>query len=1398
MGPCRRKGSGRAAAAAAQQQWKVGDLVLAKMRGFPAWPAMISEPEKWGFPAQRKKLFVYFYGTKQIAFCNYADIEAFTEEKKKSLLLKRQGKGADFVRAVDEIIDIYETSKKQKVEGNSLGDEGERSAEDLRCVGTSSISSSFKNSTESGSHLATNNNFEALCDMRETNNGVGSEEVSATSTADDLQKNLVTDAPIQIVSILDQLRQDPLTTNNTSRKKRLRDASQHRSLKRRSRSSLADSSKIHEPTSVYDSDLSGALTPDLVQNANTESKCKNDMDVPCTASSYSGSEVGAEGAANGYEANEPNGGILESTCHQEVSTNGYLNNEERLYGKVKSPKECVVVKMTRKREDIAAEFSVLNKEDFLFSSTPNSLNEIKKEIHKADGDEHLPLVKRARVRMGKSVIEEAQHGESVCVDEKTETSSMVNDCDKNHMLFSLENNSCPLNSNSLTAKEDVSSSLVNDCSPPQGKDIIFWKAKKYQLNGSMLDVEAALPPSKRLHRALEAMSANANESTDDRRESPRAMEANALMDSPNISSLHLSSDTKVGSPMRLQNVHSSNGIEPLQNLDKPSLSSSEVKPRDFHTESIRNLHNHNRNEDVGDAAACNGCIVPEDKVATTQMKCEQPCSSMFVEEENVASSRGIPNKEFTFLDKANKKLMEDKDDIHNISKDNANRNVSAEPILHKEDGFSNAAESVHSFPPEEAVQTVSAADMVSVASTASGATMCSSFQSDEDSHTGNMQGASRETQLRDTPYGRSISPELTPMKELIAAAQAKRTLSHSTSFSHNYFDSKAFPDAIMSPSQVHKGDFSRNGSSPNSSGNHTSTIDDRIHAIQNGNTSPQIGLQLKGTNRYNHAEANAARRTFEALLCTLSRTKDSIGRATRLAMDCGKYGMAGEVLELLLQYLEREQSLHKRVDLFFLVDSITQCSRNQKGGLGDMYPALVQSMLPRLLSAAAPRGNAALENRRQCLKVLRLWLERKTLPESIVRHHMRELDCSNELSFSSGSSRRPSRMERAINDPLREMEGMLVDEYGSNTNFQLPYLLSTNVLEDEEGNGSDEKSFEAVTPERGAQIDHEKGTTQISTEKNRHVLEDVDVELEMEDVSPPCEVNSACPGAGADPVHSHHQVDQQFPLPFAPPLPQDRPPSPPPLPSSPPPLVSPCSTAHAVPQWQSGSHASDLHPSRNIPNLQNQQSHFFNQQPANENTGLMPSKPATYYGPNYGCIPSQMPPPTPASYGTASSHPSMHSHSNMQSLVNTPLTDAPYQLQPPPPTVSNHFSYVQNEPQQRAQPWGKCSFPERYQYGHESHRGNFHCDQGTRRHFQNEMTPRSSFSSVHQHGPSPYEKMEASPASLPHYGRPPEPPPMPCNGWSLPPRMPNYIKPTSRPPVDAPIPDVGGGYWRPR
>ncbi|KAL5060780.1 hypothetical protein RYX36_032384 [Vicia faba] len=52
--------------------------------------------------------------TQQIAFCNPADVEAFTEEKKQSLA-KRQGKGADFVRAVKEIVDSYEKLKERQL-----------------------------------------------------------------------------------------------------------------------------------------------------------------------------------------------------------------------------------------------------------------------------------------------------------------------------------------------------------------------------------------------------------------------------------------------------------------------------------------------------------------------------------------------------------------------------------------------------------------------------------------------------------------------------------------------------------------------------------------------------------------------------------------------------------------------------------------------------------------------------------------------------------------------------------------------------------------------------------------------------------------------------------------------------------------------------------------------------------------------------------------------------------------------------------------------------------------------------------------------------------------------------------------------------------------------------------
>lgn len=63
-----------------------------------------------------------------------------------------------------------------------------------------------------------------------------------------------------------------------------------------------------------------------------------------------------------------------------------------------------------------------------------------------------------------------------------------------------------------------------------------------------------------------------------------------------------------------------------------------------------------------------------------------------------------------------------------------------------------------------------------------------------------------------------------------------------------------------------------------------------------------------------------------------------------------------------------------------------------------------------------------------------MWLERKALPESVIRKHMQELEA---LSDSCILPRRSLRTERALNDPLREMEGMLVDEYGRYSSFPI-------------------------------------------------------------------------------------------------------------------------------------------------------------------------------------------------------------------------------------------------------------------------------------------------------------------------------------------------------------------------
>ncbi|CAH2057587.1 unnamed protein product [Thlaspi arvense] len=242
-------------------------------------------------------------------------------------------------------------------------------------------------------------------------------------------------------------------------------------------------------------------------------------------------------------------------------------------------------------------------------------------------------------------------------------------------------------------------------------------------------------------------------------------------------------------------------------------------------------------------------------------------------------------------------------------------------------------------------------------------------------------------------------------------------------------------------------------------------------------------------------------------------------------------------------YLESESNLQRRVDLFFLVDSIAQYSKGLKA---------IQVILPRLLAAAVPAGATTQENRRQCLKTI--------LPDSIVRQHIRELD-SHSIVPACLYSRRSARTERSLDDPVRDMEEMLVDEYGSNSTLQLPGFCMPVMLEDEDGESdSDGGDFESVTPEHESRI-LEENVSSSTAERHTLILEDVDGELEMEDVAPPWETGNCTLTGQADntitatncqPRQQHPTVSgishQHVSL-SSPPLPSSSPPPPPPPPA---------------------------------------------------------------------------------------------------------------------------------------------------------------------------------------------------------------------------------------------------------
>ncbi|WCJ21497.1 Tudor/PWWP/MBT domain-containing protein [Euphorbia peplus] len=1432
MPPSRRRAATKAAAAAAaRRQWKVGDLVLAKVKGFPAWPATVSEPEKWGYRADWRKVLVYFFGTQQIAFCNPADVEAFTEEKKQSLLGKRQGKGADFVRAVQEITESYEKSKKIDQVDN------QNSGEDVTLVQDG-------NSKESPANMESkdqNENSEAAVTVKNGPNLVGSTSPDVLSKIDSLEDKVASvEQPLHDVAVPAK----PGITTYTSRKR-------SGGLRSRKRATLKTDSTVDVTRSL--SRLDSGRYQSFIMSSNDGNKSGGDAatEIIFERSLRRNKRIRKSPVSEWHNAVDSSAFVSNGSIGDNASEIVTLDSDslslndnstqdsackpehcetvvECLEGDVELSKgldfqiKAVVIKKKRKPNrkrmtNEAVEPSVrletgMDLDAGLQNSVQISQNageSLNARHNKEDGDEHLPLLKRARVRMGKlSNLEDGNGNLSKAV-EKTSNDAAVNRVELTNGLCEVERRPEDI---PVTSMEHVgpSTSLNDECADDINSNIVKGSShnsspqrtstqipgnrshisiiKDSQPFGSSADGEAALPPSKRLHRALEAMSANAAEEGHPYAENSTMQ---TLINGSCISSVKGSSHVverkeSDGSDEQAvdSSIHKTSGFGSSDTISGIAVKS----PLDA------DICNHPmgipKNQEHQEEAVGHHCKDLSESYFGGLSVCTAAKKRTGDSTYNLDRKQSNLQSNQVSVDQLS--LVDDKGDLEDI----ALRDVGDE--IATKDVTSECSHTCSRLSSQagEAMKVTSQDDSAML--------QCNTEDTEslrsqiEKNQANSMLEASKEVTCdhreKDSGY-LSISRDCLAEKDVLVPQSSPVPADGIESPVHM----SPTTTSVCHVSTSESVNFIQNsgGSSPNHSQQKV-TVSTRV---DEGKIDPPVLQRPKSAGKFStYAEVHAALSSFEGILGSLTRTKECIGRATRIAIDCAKLGVSSKVVEILARSLENDSSLHRRVDIFFLVDSIAQCSRGLKGDVGGIYPSTIQAVLPRLLSAAAPPGNFAKENRRQCLKVLRLWLERRILPESIIRHHMREIDSLSSSSSSGAYSRRSARTERALDDPVRDMEGMLVDEYGSNSSFQLPGFRMPRMLKEEDGGSdSDGESFEAVTPEHNNPGTPEDQENTPAIEKHTHILEDVDGELEMEDVAPSCEVEVNSTGvSGVNDLH--HQLEH-VPQPYAPPLPQDIPPSSPPLPSSPPPLPPPPPPPlSAVPlsrihEPYFNGHDSKLYTSSH--NMHDQMGESVAQQHSASRTN-----PSIYNGAHHHASECrEMQPPCDSINSSFSSYP-VHPVNNVQHTDAPNFHHKPYPPRPPqPPPPSNQFSYVQAAPPVKSR--RETSPPSYQQRFHSSYNG----DGGTFYNNHERMRPAPyepgdgwRYPSPNFPGPRYQDKARAYPPG-PYGGPPREHNRIHHQEWPLPPRgmhQRNFIPygPSSESAV--PVSNRAPSVWRPR
>ncbi|TVU43861.1 hypothetical protein EJB05_10361 [Eragrostis curvula] len=1087
---------------------QLGDLVLAKVKGYPPWPAKVSKPENWGFSPTPRKFFVYFYGTKEInnpfpldvrLLVAVEDLQEFTENTKNELLDRPSIKipkkyASSFEEAVEQICKAYdELPKSSETASDALPDLTGKPLEHL-------VKSPDDSETLGLGQMEVDNPINNLDTLEQgSGNGEDTEDVvheridrsvAGSQKKKPLQKD--PDLPKLKKSVASKPAFDRYHEQEHSPTSvRAEMQAEEQPVEKESR---PPDSFVLDPNSV----VVCALEVPKKSKANKQLKNAERKENKCA-------DIG--GSA----------GPIDSDTSCDVVLNMSADKESREFknSKIAAKQSLANDSEKRARNKVVCgkpEKQPTGKSSAGFSSDMKSLPGSGQR--KLDSRTDTPPAKRPRLMDRTS--------ETVKASVKSETKFVVNNEKDNAVKHErstarqTENNTVPKTGTS----DDRARRSGSVLSPVSRLHSEGWK------QGSGSTTQSTVADSAKMGSSMEDASdrqltkpkRRACRFDDDEEEGQRTP---LHRTSAKSFSMHVVPTDKSGARGKFSSQASNSSL-------KASGSAREEKPRSAGMSPVKH-------EPVGSSPS-------QDKMhARQQMAGRRSVPGL------VDSSDGSVNK-FNLADR--KSSGQTKMPVSSEAK----KAQSTSRLPHQTTGNSHSRQhaaleknslllkSEHTkAKPKPGSQVPTPVEKKVSAALLTERTGKRDHLKEERSSFVDKAAASSE----------SNPDSVKSIKHLIAAAQARRNLIASSQgkFDESLVDScglTSTPYGLpgLSPSPVLRIPSASRIALPESPGQ-PSVLKDLMELDDEQGKSPKVG-QTSGSPT-GGTDAAIARDALEGMIETLSRTKDSIGRATRHAIECSKYGIAEEIVELLIKKLESEPNLH-RVS-------------------GASYVPTVQAALPRLLGAAAPPGASARENRRQCLKVLRLWLERKIMPEDILRRYMSDIEVPSDDSSTSLLLKRPSRAERSVDDPIREMDDMLVDEYGSNaTTIELSGILSSKIFENDEdflqNSGSSPFILRPVESDGRQENEDTIALTAVTA-----LLETVTTDAAMENASELSRDKQQADGAVLTEHDSNQElgseqalIDQnELPPPpeGPPPLPSDSPPSPPPLPPSSPPVTPP-------------------------------------------------------------------------------------------------------------------------------------------------------------------------------------------------------------------------------------------------